>query len=76
MIKLLDFGWSVSADSTINLPDDEPVKLFPYLGKCANAPHSTQRNPLVEQINLGMRLFNAPEILRGECQDHRAKEYL
>lgn len=67
-IKLLDFGRSVSADSTFKSPDDEPVDPFPYLGKHANAP---QKIPLVkvEQIHPGTRPFSAPEILRGECQD-------
>lgn len=65
-IKLLDFGQSVSADSTLKLPDDEPVDPFLYLGKWhTNAPHLMQKILLVrvEQIYPGTRPFSAPEIL-------------
>ena len=54
-IKLLDFGRSVSADSSFKSPDDEEPK-DPYLQS-------------VEQIHPGTRPFSAPEILRGECTD-------
>jgi hypothetical protein len=75
-IKLLDFGRSVSADSTYASPDnDEPVDPF--------AHHQLVRSPSgrdsffkpqdllhkVETIYPGTRPFSAPEILRGECMD-------
>ncbi|PPQ80943.1 hypothetical protein CVT26_014750 [Gymnopilus dilepis] len=68
-IKLLDFGRSVSADSTFKSPDDEPVDPFPYIARRHAA--STPKVPAVkyEQIHPGTRPFSAPEILRGECQD-------
>ena len=72
-VKLLDFGRSVSADSSFKSPDDEPVDPFPYLrqsqqqGGGSNGPRMPSVK--VEQIHPGTRPFSAPEILRGECQD-------
>ena len=72
-IKLLDFGRSVSADSILKSPDDEPVDPFSY--KTAHSHSSALFNPKlttafkVEQIHPGTRPFSAPEVLRGECQD-------
>ncbi|KAJ3520560.1 hypothetical protein NMY22_g12704 [Coprinellus aureogranulatus] len=74
-IKLLDFGRSVSADSMLKSPDDEPVDPFPYLRQTHQQhgahSNSTPKMPpvKVEQIHPGTRPFSAPEILRGECQD-------
>ena len=54
-IRLLDFGWSVSADSMLKLPDDKPVNPFLYLGKHANVLYLTRKISLVrvEQYILG-----------------------
>ncbi|KAF9447963.1 kinase-like protein [Macrolepiota fuliginosa MF-IS2] len=73
-IKLLDFGRSVSADSTFKSPDDEPVDPFADLHRrlppnSSNATTPKAPLPRVEQIHPGTRPFSAPEILRGECQD-------
>jgi serine/threonine protein kinase len=73
-VKLLDFGRSVSADSSLKSPDDEPVDPFPYLRQTqqqGGGNSNTPRMPSVkvEQIHPGTRPFSAPEILRGECQD-------
>ncbi|CAK5272244.1 unnamed protein product [Mycena citricolor] len=57
-VKLLDFGRSVSADSYLISPDDEPAD-----------PLAAGRRS--EQIHPGTRPFSAPEILRGECTDAR-----
>jgi len=69
IVKLLDFGRSVSADSVFKSPDDEPVDPFPYLRH--NQQANTPKLPAVkiEQIHPGTRPFSAPEILRGECRD-------
>jgi len=69
-IKLLDFGRSVSADSTFKSPDDEPIDPFADLPRKASAPQKTKPITVkIEQIHPGTRPFSAPEILRGECQD-------
>ncbi|KAG5641946.1 hypothetical protein DXG03_003935 [Asterophora parasitica] len=72
-IKLLDFGRSVSADSTYRAPEDEPLDPFDQLHRKASAPlpHMKLPTPKFEQIHPGTRPFCAPEILRGECQDAR-----
>ncbi|KAF5385892.1 hypothetical protein D9615_002587 [Tricholomella constricta] len=72
-IKLLDFGRSVSADSTYRAPEDEPLDPFDQLHRKASAPpaHVKLPAPKFEQIHPGTRPFSAPEILRGECQDAR-----
>ncbi|KAF8557627.1 kinase-like protein [Imleria badia] len=66
-IKLLDFGRSVSMDSTFVPPSDEPTDPFEHLHRkpAAAKPHTKT----VEQIHPGTRPFAAPEVLRGECQD-------
>lgn len=61
-VKLLDFGRSVSADSTFVSPDDHDA-LDPFAQLTQKAPAK------VEQIHPGTRPFCAPEVLRGECQD-------
>ncbi|KAH6897604.1 kinase-like domain-containing protein [Coprinopsis sp. MPI-PUGE-AT-0042] len=66
-VKLLDFGRSVSADSTFKSPDDDPVDPFPYIQN--RVPQPKIPSVRVEQIHPGTRPFSAPEILRGECQD-------
>lgn len=73
-VKLLDFGRSVSADSMLRSPDDEPVDPFPYLRQTQQQSTSSANAPRmpavkIEQIHPGTRPFSAPEILRGECQD-------
>lgn len=66
-IKLLDFGRSVSMDSTFVPPDDEPADPFERLHR---KPTASKPDPdMVEQIHPGTRPFAAPEVLRGECQD-------
>ncbi|KAF9792593.1 kinase-like protein [Thelephora terrestris] len=67
-IKLLDFGRSVSSSSIYTSPDAEPVDPFKFLSHSSSGHkfHIT-----VEQIHPGTRPFSAPEILRGECRDHR-----
>jgi serine/threonine protein kinase len=68
-VKLLDFGRSVSADSSYTSPDDEPVDPFdPRHHSDTPKLWAPQR---VEQIHPGTRPFSAPEVLRGECQDAR-----
>ncbi|KAH9034848.1 hypothetical protein EDB85DRAFT_1945729 [Lactarius pseudohatsudake] len=62
MLKLIDFGRSVSADSSYAPPDGDAVDPWGYLNPERNEPR-------VEQIFPGTRPFSAPEILRGECQD-------
>ncbi|KAI0339869.1 kinase-like protein [Trametopsis cervina] len=78
-IKLLDFGRSVSADSTYVAPDENleppppppPMRMNSRFGSSAPIPvplsHSLNRK--VEKIHPGTRPFCAPEVLRGECQD-------
>ncbi|KIJ68125.1 hypothetical protein HYDPIDRAFT_173788 [Hydnomerulius pinastri MD-312] len=69
-IKLLDFGRSVSMDSTFSPPSDEPADPFQQLHrKVSNIPGSKVPLKKVEQIHPGTRPFAAPEVLRGECQD-------
>lgn len=63
-VKLLDFGRSVSIESTYTSPDDEPADPFIHIIK--KQPLSSRKT---EQIHPGTRPFCAPEILRGECQD-------
>ncbi|KAA1473960.1 kinase-like protein [Dentipellis sp. KUC8613] len=85
VVKILDFGRSVHADSIYESPDSEPVDPFAHMqrppahanaGSYGNAYRTPQLPPLVpskrvEQIHPGTRPFCAPEILRGECQDAR-----
>lgn len=69
-IKLLDFGRSVSIDSTFLPPSDEPADPFQHLNrKPINTPDAKPHPRMVEQIHPGTRPFAAPEVLRGECQD-------
>jgi len=65
-IKLLDFGLSVSIDSILVSPSDEPVDPFQDLTR--NGSGTVPRKK-VDQIHPGTRSFAAPEVLRGECQD-------
>lgn len=69
-IKLLDFGRSVSAESTFAHPEDEPMDPFDLIHRKVNTPTKLP-TPKFEQIHPGTRPFSAPEILRGECQDPR-----
>ncbi|KAH0827989.1 kinase-like protein [Lanmaoa asiatica] len=62
-IKLLDFGRSVSMDSTFLPPSDEPADPFHHV------PGSKAHPIMIEQIHPGTRPFAAPEVLRGECKD-------
>ncbi|KAI0683004.1 kinase-like protein [Cytidiella melzeri] len=84
-IKLLDFGRSVSAESTYASPHDDltepppPPPTAQWRGASrfgANLPLTPTLPPpppkpsrRVEQIHPGTRPFSAPEVLRGECQD-------
>ncbi|KAF9237564.1 kinase-like domain-containing protein [Melanogaster broomeanus] len=69
-IKLLDFGRSVSMDSTFSPPHDEPPDPFEHLDrKAGNASGLKEPTRKVEQIHPGTRPFAAPEVIRGECQD-------
>jgi serine/threonine protein kinase len=73
-IKLLDFGRSVSADSILASPHDDPADPFdhiPLRGNNTNTPKPSSITQRVEQIHPGTRPFAAPEVLRGECQDAR-----
>ncbi|EIN11406.1 hypothetical protein PUNSTDRAFT_124774 [Punctularia strigosozonata HHB-11173 SS5] len=84
VVKLLDFGRSVSADSMYASPDDEipPDPFAPHqLVRAASSStpsSSAERTSFfkphellhkVEIIYPGTRPFSAPEILRGECAD-------
>lgn len=66
-IKLLDFGRSVSMDSTFVSPSDCPVDPFQHLHRKPALPKP--HTQMFEQIHPGTRPFAAPEVLRGECQD-------
>lgn len=78
-IKILDFGRSVAADSTLAAPDAAPADPFAFLArsKSSGRPQSLRistslsnsKHRKVEQIHRGTRPFTAPEILRGECED-------
>lgn len=70
-IKLFDFGRSVSAESQLIPPDEEPEDPFASLARTNSSTHSSLKlpSPKVEQIHPGTRPFSAPEILRGECKD-------
>ncbi|PCH36096.1 kinase-like protein [Wolfiporia cocos MD-104 SS10] len=83
-IKLLDFGRSVSAESTYaspfedpSQPPEAPVPRPPVNSRFApKSPHLSQPSSAppppprqVERIHPGTRPFSAPEVLRGECQD-------
>ncbi|CAL1706698.1 unnamed protein product [Somion occarium] len=82
-IKLLDFGRSVSIDSTFASPDEDiyqqqefpipPPRPRPnsrFIGKSPIIPPPPPPSTRkVEQIHPGTRPFSAPEVLRGECQD-------
>ncbi|EIW82832.1 kinase-like protein [Coniophora puteana RWD-64-598 SS2] len=69
-VKLLDFGRSVSMDSTFTSPDGDPVDPFAHLGRKPGSRTMTRlATKQVEQIHPGTRPFAAPEVLRGECQD-------
>lgn len=68
-IKLLDFGRSVSINSIIIPPSDEPPDPWQHFArKPSSSGYQTPRQR-VEQIHPGTRPFAAPEILREECQD-------
>ncbi|KAF7315801.1 Protein kinase domain-containing protein [Mycena indigotica] len=61
-VKLLDFGRSVSASSTLISPHGPPVD--PFAPRAFSAVE-------IETIHPGTRPFSAPEVLRGECVDAR-----
>ncbi|KAF7321935.1 Protein kinase domain-containing protein [Mycena kentingensis (nom. inval.)] len=61
-VKLLDFGRSVSAASTLTSPHGPPAD--PFAPRAFSAVQ-------IETIHPGTRPFSAPEVLRGECADAR-----
>jgi serine/threonine protein kinase len=64
ILKMIDFGRSVSANSVLAPPDGVPVDPWAHLNADGTEPRA-------EQIYPGTRPFSAPEILRGECHDAR-----
>ena len=64
ILKMIDFGRSVSANSVLAPPDGAPVDPWAHL-------NADGAEPRAEQIFPGTRPFSAPEILRGECHDAR-----
>ena len=68
-IKLLDFGRSVSINSLIIPPSDEPADPWQHFARKANSAGYKTPQQRVEQIHPGTRPFAAPEILRAECED-------
>ncbi|KAG6336617.1 hypothetical protein ID866_2456 [Astraeus odoratus] len=68
-IKLLDFGRSVSINSVIVPPSEEPVDPWQYFVRKGSSSGYRTPQQRIEQIHPGTRPFAAPEILREECQD-------
>lgn len=68
-IKLLDFGRSVSIDSRLIPPSDEPADPWQHFARKATSPGYRTPQQRIEQIHPGTRPFAAPEVLREECED-------
>lgn len=68
-IKLLDFGRSVSINSRLIPPSDEPADPWQHFARKATSPGYRTPQQRIEQIHPGTRPFAAPEVLREECED-------